>query len=154
MTENIDIEDLLQVFATQEDQQSSQDILEQVLLQLILNPSKVLKQRIRVQDDLGEGILFEIREGSRINEYGVQEEIEELVINTSCFGDGSPMNIYGIGRCPNCGLLVKEDSLRICQFCGKLHCIAKGCGRYSILTRKWFCCRTHRFLGLFGVSLR
>ena len=153
MPEDIDMQDVIDMLSSQQDQQSSQDILEQVLLQLILNPTRVLRQRIRVQDNLGEGILFEMREATTINESGVQEEVQELVINTSCFGDANPMNIYGVVTCPNCGLLVREESIRICQFCGKICCISKDCGRYSF-TGKWFCCRWHRVIGYLGVSFR
>jgi len=151
--EDINIEELFQLLNSQ-GQQSSQDMLEQLLLQLILNPVRLTRQRIRLEDNLEEGILFELREGTTINEFGVQEEMQELVINTACFADGNPMNLYGIARCPNCSRLVREDSLRICQFCGNICCISKDCGRYSSWRQRWYCSRKHRFIGFFGVSKR
>jgi hypothetical protein len=153
MPGDINIDELLQLLKLQQNEQNSQETLEQMLLSLILNPIEVQRQRIRI-DDLGEGVVFELREGSIINENGYQEKIQELVINSKTFADGSPMNIYGVARCQNCGSLVLEDSIRVCQFCGRICCISRGCARVSRISGKSYCCRTHRFLGLFGLSIR
>lgn len=151
---NQDFDDLRHLIRTLQEQQDNQDSLEQMLLQLILNPVSAQRQIIRVDDDLEDGILFELREATIINEHGIQEERQELVVNPVCLGDGSAMNIYGVVRCSACGSLVMQDSIRVCQFCGRMCCISRGCGRYSKLRDKWYCSRKHRAMGLLGVNIR
>ena len=53
-----DIDDLRHLIQTLQEQQDNQDSLEQVLLQLILNPISAQRQIIRVDDNLEDGIHF------------------------------------------------------------------------------------------------
>ena len=152
MPGEINIDELLRLIQLQQNDQNSQETLEQMLLSLILNPVEIQRQRI-VIDDLSEGVVLELREGASINENGYQEKIQELIINSKTFADGNPMNIYGVARCENCGSLVAEDSIRVCQFCGRLCCLSRSCARVS-RNGKVYCSRMHRFLGFFGLSIR
>lgn len=148
MPEDINIEEIMQIFENQQQSQNPEDFLEQHLLNLILNPVKANRQRIKIDDRLGDGIVFELREGTIINEHGIQEDIEELIINPETFADGASVNLYGVVKCPKCNSIVKEESLRICCFCGSYICTIKGCGFYSFLNGKWFCSIKHRILGI------
>ena len=154
MTDNINIDELLQLLQQQQNQQTDQQTLEQALISMILDPVRLQRQRIRIDSNLGDGVVFELREGTIINEHGIQEDIQELLINPETFTDGNPMNIYGVVRCPNCRLLVMQDSIRVCQFCGRICCLSRGCGRYSKFMDKWYCNRKHRAIGLLGINIR
>ena len=140
-----DIEEILQMFNSQQD--AGQD-LEQDLLRQILNPLGAKRQRVRIDASIGEDVVYELRTGTFVNEKGVIEEIQELVLNPNTFADGSSMNIFGIIKCPQCKSIIKEESIRVCCFCGGYICVVEKCGFYSTFNRKWFCSFKHRIFGL------
>ncbi|MBU4000555.1 hypothetical protein KKG29_05315 [Patescibacteria group bacterium] len=135
-------------------QGTPEDMIEQLLLNLLLNPVRLRRQRIRMQNIPDSDILYEIKEAVIINEQGVLEEHEELVINTDTFDDASPKNIFGLVKCSQCGSTVREGSVVICQYCARICCAVQGCGIYSRSRNKWYCCRWHAFLGFLGIGLR
>ena len=141
-----DIEEILRMFNSQ---QGAEPDLEQELLQQILNPMGAQRQRVRIDANIGDDVVYELRTGTFVNEKGVIEEIQELVLNPNTLADGSSMNIFGIIKCPKCNSIIKEESIRVCCFCGNFLCVVEGCGYYSTLSGKWFCSFKHRILGVF-----
>ena len=125
---------------------SQDDMLEQLLMNLILDPVKTSIKRVRVVDGPSNGVLVETKQGLFIGPDGHLQEVEEEVIYLNALDDGTPMNQYGLSRCQNknCGCLVKEDNLTRCP-CGQIVCI--NCARWSSLTELWYCSAWHRFLG-------
>lgn len=140
-------EDINQILQLLQQQQNSEESLEKLLFNLLLNPVRLSRQRIRAENLPDSNVLYEITEAVIINEQGFQEELQELVINTDTFGDASPKNLFGLLRCPSCGSTVREGSIIVCNFCGKIGCVVDGCGTYSRSTNKWYCCRPHKWLG-------
>lgn len=153
MPEDLNINDIIQILGLQQNGPNSEQSLEQLLYNLILNPVKLQRQRIKLDENLGNDVLFELREGSIINEAGCIEEIQELVLNTNTFADGSPKNIYGITKCQTCGSIIREENIRMCP-CGRTCCLVPGCGYYSRFTDRWYCSWFHKLLGFLGIGLR
>ena len=147
----IDPEELMRIIGAQEQTGQDTQTLEQLLCNQILNPVKLQRSRIKIDDNLPEGVVFELREGTVINEAGHPEELQELVINPNTFADGSPMNLYGITTCPQCGSHIHEDNMVVCQCCNKFCCTVKGCANYSWFLKKWFSSRKCKFLGFFRI---
>ena len=145
MPDTADIDEILRVFNAR--QGEGQD-LEQDLLRQVLDPTGAQRHRVRIDPSIGDGVVYEFRSGTFINEKGVVEEIQEIVLNPNTLADGSSMNIYGIIKCPHCGSIIKEESIRMCCFCGSYVCVVEKCG-YQSLGRKWFCSLNHRILGIF-----
>jgi hypothetical protein len=148
-----DERDINEIRQSTQQQQNPEQTLEQLLLNL-LNPVRLSRQRIRVQNFPDSDVLYEIREAVIISPEGVLEELQELVINTDTFDDASPKNIFGLLNCPSCGSTVREGSIVICQHCRKICCAVEGCGTYSRSRNAWYCCGWHAFLGFLGISLR
>jgi hypothetical protein len=149
-----DIDEILQALNQQQGNSNSEQTIEQLLMNLLLNPVKLKRQRIRIEENLNNGVLYELREGTIINEAGCLEEIEEIVINPQTFADGSPMNIYGIAKCPSCGSLVQEENLFSCACCGGTVCISQGCLYYSRFTGNAYCSKLHKYLHILRINLR
>lgn len=148
MPDSININELLQVLQAQEQDQNPEESIEQNLMQLILNPLRAQRQRIRIDNNIGDGVIFELREATIINEHGIHEELQELIINPQTFADGLPVNVYGVMQCPNCSSTIKTESIRVCCCCGRYLCTVKGCG-YTSFDGRWFCSLSHRIFGIF-----
>ena len=147
MPENSDMEQILEMLK-QQGEQGEVDSLEQMLYQMILNPVRLLHQRISLSNDLTDNVVFEIKEGVIINEKGYEEDMQELVINTNAMADGSPMNIYGIVQCQSCGSLVREESVLRCARCLKLICLSPRCAHYSNFANAFFCSKKCKWFSI------
>ena len=153
----MDVEDKNKVI-TLLNQNCSQDLsersLEEYLMQLLLNPMKLKRQRTSV---VGEkeilGILNDIREGLILNENGMLEEIREEYRHVQVLRDGTPVNQNGFSKCQTCGSIVSIDSIRRCP-CGQTCCISKNCGFYSKKKDEWYCSRKHASLSFFKINPR
>lgn len=152
MPEDVNINDI--IAQLQQHSNDRQPNLEDILIQHILNPFRLERQIIRIVDNPESDQIYEIREGSIINQNGFQEEIQELLINVRAFADGTPMNIFGIVKCENCGSIVRDQSTTLCACCGKMCCLSPNCLQYSRLTEKIYCSKFHKYLGLLGIRLR
>ena len=153
MNEEMDIHELFRLMQSQNIDPAVSQTLEQVLLERALDPNRIKKQTIIIDNNLNNEVLYEIRDKVEINNDGHVEEIEELVINAQTFADGSPLNVFGIVRCQNCNSLVQEHNIMRCP-CGKTVCLFLNCARYSRIMQKWYCSRTHKLLEFFGIGLR
>lgn len=143
---DIDINELLQMLQQQESVGADQN-LEEIILNMLLNPNEASIKRIRLAYDPENNLMSEIREGVIINQQGIPMRLEEEVINIHTLDDGTPMNRHGICCCPSCGARVMQENLSMCA-CRKLICIK--CATYS-KQGKWFCSWWHRFLSWLGL---
>ena len=147
-----DLNEIIQLLQQQQ-QPGMEEMIQQLLLQLLMNPVSAKTQKISLNENPEYTSFYEVREGTILDQHGNPMEMEELVINPRVLADGTPMNLYGIVRCPYCQSLIKDASLRVCP-CGEIVCTVRGCGVFSRWKQTWYCSRKHRLLHLFGFSLR
>lgn len=134
-------------------QNQGEQSLEDLLMNQLLNPLEGKLQRIKIIDDPQREFLSEIREGVILNEHGVLQEIREEVINVATLDDGSPLNKYGLSKCPSCNSLLMYTALKRCV-CGNIVCETKRCAVYSRKRDLWYCNRFHHLLDICGINLR
>lgn len=142
-------EDIIQHLNHRQHNQPPDQTLEQLLMNLILNPQSTSTTRTRVVGNSNNGIISETKEGSRIHEAGFIEDIKEDRIYM--LDDGTSLS--GVARCQTCGGTVKEENLKRCS-CGKTCCVRPGCGKFSEAKGEWYCCNSHHFLRFLGIPLR
>jgi hypothetical protein len=118
------------------------------IMKNILNPQKLKKTIHKYGVSSGKGFVSEKREGTKINEHGILEEVEVNTTFIDTLDDGSAINDKNIVICGNCGAAVHIDSVRECERCKKKICIL--CARQKKNTEKFFCCLAHQIplLGL------
>jgi len=150
---NMEENEIMQMFNFDDDGNNDTQSLEEHLIKQILNPVKLERHRIKIDNNMPNGVVFELREGTAINEAGYPEDLHELVINPNVFPDGSSMNFYGITMCPLCQSNIHEDSRIVCQCCGAFCCKVKGCAKYSWFQDKWFCSTKCKVLSFFKIRL-
>lgn len=146
---NLSEEDIQRIVNQQQDNQNIELSLEQLLMQLILNPARLKIVRMNLTDDNGNPIVIsENREGTSISEKGFPQEIQEN--NSFMLDDG--LSTQEIIQCQNCKGIIHISSLRRCV-CGKTCCLRTGCGKVS-RSGQWYCSSWHKFLCVLGFNLR
>lgn len=128
---------------------ASPQTVEEMLLQLVLNPNRLKIERTILAQQVEGGVLGESREGTVMNAQGFLEEVKEQKF--FMLDDGTSTSSVVI--CQTCGGTVKESNLKRCP-CGQTVCLRKGCARGGKHSEQWFCCTAHRFLYFVGFSLR
>jgi len=134
----------------QQQNQNIEPTLEQLLMQLLLNPAQLKTFKKNLTDFKGNKIVIaQSQEESSINPSGYLDATnsEDIVL----LSDGT--SLCGITVCQTCGGVVKEENIRRCK-CGQTCCIRKGCGKYSKSKNEWYCSRWHKFLDWLGFNLR
>ena len=142
-------EDIIKFLQLQQTNQNIEPSLEQLLMNLILNPMRMSTTRAKLMDNQNNGLISETKEGIVLNEAGFIEDIKEE--NIYMFDDGT--SLKGIVKCQTCEGIVKEENLKRCG-CGKTCCVRPGCGKFSESSGNWYCCNWHAFLGYLGIGLR
>ena len=139
---------------THDIQQGNQNIelnLEQLLTQLILNPSRLKTAKINLVDSKGNTIaISQSHEENATTPSGFPQELTSE--DTFVFDDG--LSLHGITVCQTCGGVVNENNIIRCK-CGQTCCIRRGCAKYSKSKGEWYCCWWHKIIGgFFGFNLR
>lgn len=150
MSDEMTPEDILQFMEAQKRQLHPEENLEQLLMKMLLNPTRLKTTRSVLMDVTSDGVISETREGTVLNPAGFIEELSEnrLVM----LDDGTSMS--GVVRCQTCNGIVKEQNLRRCA-CGKTCCVRQGCGQGGDGSMETlYCSGWHAFYGWLGFSLR
>ena len=123
------------------------DLIERAINK-ILSPEKTKRTVHRYGVSNGKGYITETKTGTRINAYGVLEEMEINTTYIDPLDDGTPINDKGIVQCKNCGAAVHVDSIRECYRCKKKICIL--CARQKKNSEIYYCSLVHQlpFLSL------
>ena len=119
--------------------------LEEILMQTLLNPSRVSRVRTRVMPAQGQdGVVSETIEGNVLNAQGVMEEFKDNRVFILDDGESTSE----ISRCQLNGHLVKTKNIVRCPVCSITLCMAPGCG---VIVGKRYCRLWHAVIGwLFG----
>ena len=150
MSENMSPEDIRNFVNRQQADQNLDATLEQLLMKMLLDPTRLKRTRSILMNISSEGVISETLEATLINEAGILEEIRQE--NIYMLDDGTSRS--GVVRCQTCYGVIDQSSLRRCQ-CGKTCCVRPGCAMYSESKNEWYCCGWHDFFrGVFGMNLR
>ena len=117
------------------------DLLEQTIKN-ILNPESSKVQIHKYSVSNGKGYISEKRNGTRINELGILEEIEVNTTFVDTLDDGTPINDKGIVLCGNCQSIVHVSNVRECHKCHKKICTL--CARQKKDSEIYFCSLAHQ----------
>ena len=151
MNNNFSEDEIKRILEQQQNNQNTESIsLEELLIQLFLNPARVKTFRVNLNDVDGNPIVIsENREGTSINEKGVSLEIQENI--SYMLSDG--LSTTDIVQCQACKGIIHLQSLRRCP-CGLTCCISRGCAKYSKSRDQFYCSSWHKFLDEIGFNLR
>ncbi len=108
MTEDINKEEILNIIQQQQNNQNIETNLEDMLKALLLNPSRMSTERTQLIDNLHNGVISEIKEGSVLNASGFIEDIKQE--NIFMLDDGTSLG--GIVKCQTCSGIVKLERLK------------------------------------------